>query len=103
MLLGFLVVTERLFLQIDRKCDVGDSTHREGGTARSVDDRPHVPCAHHLLVVDGNILEERQQIDFLLIARAEQVVVRLAGDRKNRGAVELRVVQAVQKMYGAWS
>ena len=57
--------------------------------------------SENLLVVDRDIFEEREQIDFLLIVRADQIVVRLAGNREHRRAVHLRVVETVQQMNGA--
>jgi hypothetical protein len=54
-------------------------------------------AARHL-VVDGDILEERQQIDLLLILHANEVVIGLAGERENGRVIHLRVVKAVQEM-----
>ena len=63
-----------------------------GGLLKSAD----VTCAEDLLVVDSDVLEQREQVDFLLIMRADQIVIRLAGEREDRGAIHLRVVQSVQ-------
>ena len=54
--------------------------------------------AHDLLVEDGDVLEELQQVDLLLVAHAHQVVVGLPGDRQHRGAVDLGVVEAVEQV-----
>ena len=39
---------------------------------------------HHLLIEDGNILEEVQQVDLLLVMHPHEVMVRLSGDREHR-------------------
>ena len=59
--------------------------------------------AHHLLVEQRDVLEERQQIDLLLVLHAEEVVIDLPGDREHGRAVEFGVVQAIQKMNGPGS
>ena len=38
---------------------------------------------HHLLVEDGDIREELQQVDLLLIVHTHQVMVGLTGDREH--------------------
>jgi hypothetical protein len=53
---------------------------------------------HDLLVVDGDVLEQREEIDLLLVVGAEQVVVRLPGEREHWRSVELRVVETVEKV-----
>ena len=93
-----LVVVDRLLLQVDRAGDVRDAAQRQRRAAAGVDQRADVPGAEDLLVVDGDVLEERQQVDFLLVARADQVVVGLAGDREHRRAVHLGVVEAVEQV-----
>jgi hypothetical protein len=62
-----------------------------------------VAGAENLLVVKRDVFEERQQVDFLLIPRTDQVVVGLPRDRQDGRAVHLRVVQSVEKVDGAWS
>ena len=54
--------------------------------------------AHDLLVEDGHVREELQQVDLLLVVHADQVVIGLPGDRQHRGAVHLGVVEAVQQV-----
>src|SRR5260221_11393443 len=49
------------------------------------------------------MLAERQQIDFLLILRSDQVMVGLASQGEDRRVIHLRVVQAVQQMDRPWS
>ena len=41
----------------------------------SVDECVRVPRAHDLLVIDRDVLEEREQVDLLLVAGSEQVVI----------------------------
>ena len=101
VLLRRLVVLDCLFLDVDRAGDVRDAASESAARQRGVDQRCDVRGAEDLLVVDGDVLEQRQQVDFLLIVRADQVVVRLAGDREHRRAVHLGVVQAVQQVDGA--
>ena len=56
-----------------------------------------MPRAHDLLVEDGDVLEQAEQVDFLLVAHPHQVVIGLAGDRQDGGAVHLGVVEAVSR------
>src|SRR5256885_333376 len=101
VLLRTLVLVEFLVLQIDGTTDVRDAAGRERGAARRVDERACVPGAEDLLVVGGDVLEERQQIDFLLVPHAHEVVVGLPGDGEHRRAIELRVVEAVEQVNGS--
>jgi hypothetical protein len=96
--LGSFVLADFLFLQIDGERDVRDAAERQGSPARRVDERSHMLRAHDLLVVDGDVLEQRQQINFLLVMRPEEVVVGLSRESKHRRAVELRVVQAIEQV-----
>ena len=54
--------------------------------------------AEDLLVEDGDVLEEREEIHFLLVTRADEVVVGLTRQGEHRRAVHLRVVEAVEQM-----
>ena len=49
----------------------------------------------------GDVFEERQEIDFLLVVTAQGRELLLADDRDHRLVVELGVIQAVQQMYRA--
>src|SRR5437588_751884 len=51
-----------------------------------------------LHVLGGHILEQRVQVDLLLVVRAERHRLLLADDRHYRLVVELRVVEAVQQV-----
>jgi hypothetical protein len=87
-----------LFPQVDRTTDVRDTAERQGRATAGIDERADVTRAKDLLVVDGDVLEQRQQVHFLLIMRTDQIVIGLAGQREDRSAVHLRVVQTVQEM-----
>jgi hypothetical protein len=50
--------------------------------------------AERHLVGDGDILEERQQIDLLLILHANEVVIGLAGEEMNRSGSGRRETDA---------
>ena len=52
-------------------------------------------------VVAGDVLEEAEQVDLLLVAAAHRGAVGLADDRDHRHVVELGVVQAVEQVDGA--
>src|SRR5437660_7353768 len=95
---GLFVVSERLLLEIDGESDVGDATKGEGRPARRIDERHDMLRAHYLLVVNRDVLEKRKQVDFVLIMRADQVVVGLTGNGENGRTVELRVVQPVEQV-----
>ena len=98
LLVRLVVVADRLLLEVDGAGDVRDAAERQRGAAAGVDERADVTGAEDLLVIDSDVFEERQQIDFLLIASADEIVIGLAGNRQNGGAVHLCVVQAVQQM-----
>ena len=56
---------------------------------------------NHLYVFVGDVAEQRDQLDLLLIMSAQCGSRLLAHDRDHRLMVELGVVQAIQKMDGA--
>jgi hypothetical protein len=55
-----------------------------------------MPRAKNHLVINRDIFGEREQIDFLLVLSADEVVVRLSRNGQNRRTVELGIVEAVQ-------
>ena len=61
-----------LLLEVDRDGEVRDLAAGKRGAATGVDERLDVTGAEDHLVIDGDVLEERQQIDFLLILRADR-------------------------------
>ena len=56
---------------------------------------------HHLHVLAGDVLEQGQQVDFLLVGAAHGAAVGLADDRDDGHVVQLGVVQAVEQVNGA--
>ena len=52
----------------------------------------------HLHVVAGDVLEQAEQVDFLLVGAAHRGAAGLADDRDDRHVVELRVVEAVEQV-----
>ena len=67
-------------------------------TARSTRCRICVGDGRHLNVLGGDVLEQRDEVDFLLVAAAERGARLLADDREDGRVVELGVVQAVEEM-----
>ena len=80
-----------------------DALCGERRTTRGIDEAACLAGAHELLVEDGDILEQRKQIDLLLVMHAKEVMIGLAGDGEHGCAVELRVVQPVEQMNRAGS
>ena len=70
--------------------DRGSPGRRGGGSAPASSAMWTYSC--------GDVLEQRLQIDLLLVAAAERGARLLADDRDDRLMVELRVVEAVQEM-----
>jgi len=54
----------------------------------------------HLHVVAGDVLEQGEQVDFLLVGAAHGAAVGLADDRDDGHVVQLGVVQAVEQVNG---
>ncbi len=82
-----------------RHDDARDRSLVERDPHRAVDQMADLRRLHrhvHVLVCD--VLEERLQVDLLLVVAAERRARLLADDRDDRLMVELRVVEAVQKM-----
>jgi hypothetical protein len=60
---------------------------------------PHLlGIGDHVHVLVGDVLEEREQVDFLLVVAAERRSCLLADDRDHRLVVELGVVAPVQEV-----
>ncbi len=67
----------------------------------SIDEMPHLlRHAHHVHVLVSDILEQRDEIDFLLIVAAKRRTLLLTDDGDHRLVVGFGVVEAVQKMNG---
>jgi hypothetical protein len=71
LFLGRLVLLELLLLQVDGTGEVGDPFRGERGPARGVDEALGVTGAHDLLIVDGDVLEQRKEVDLLLVVCAD--------------------------------
>jgi hypothetical protein len=84
-------------LEVHREVDVGDPAAGQGGPAGVVGDVLDVGDAHHAGVVDRHVGEHAVEVHVLLGARVDQVVKVVAGDSQDRLAVELGVVEAVQR------
>src|SRR3569832_1489390 len=79
--------------------DAGYGAHRTGAAPRAIDDVAHLHGARdHLHVIAGHVLEQRHEIDLLLIMAAERGQLLLADDGHHRLMAELRVVETVQQM-----
>ena len=52
----------------------------------------------HLHVLAGDVLEQAEQVDFLLVGAAHGAAAGLPDDRDHRDVVELGVVQAVEQV-----
>jgi hypothetical protein len=53
---------------------------------------------NHLHILAGHVLEQREQVDFLLVGAAHRAAVGLAHDRHHGHVVQLGVVQAVEQV-----
>jgi hypothetical protein len=61
-----------LVLQVVRDDDAGDGALGEGDADRAIDQVPHLRGRHgREAVLRGHVLEERLQIDFLLVRAAD--------------------------------
>jgi hypothetical protein len=91
-------------LQVVRHDDAGRAALGPGNTESPVDQVPHLLGAGgHVHVFPGDVLEQRHQVDFLLVVRAQRGALLLADDGDHRLVVELGVVQAVEQVDGARS
>jgi hypothetical protein len=98
LLCGRLVLRQQLLLQVNRTGKMGHAPARKRCPAARIDKSLDMTGAQHLLVINGDIFEQRQQIDFLLITRADQVVIGLAGQSQDWSPIQFRVIESIQKM-----
>jgi hypothetical protein len=69
---------------------------------RAVDQMPGLGGLHaDLDELAGDVLEQRRQVDLLLVVGAERRALLLADDRHDRLVVELGVIEPVEQMDGA--
>ena len=79
--------------------DAGDAALRLGDPHRPVNRMAHLGRVGDVdRVVGGDVLEQRHQVDLLLIGAAQPLLVLLADDREHRLVVELCVIEAVQQV-----
>src|ERR1051326_1837063 len=95
MLLDFFL------LKIDGKIDVGDASSAERRAAREVRNLLDVRRTHDPRVVNGDIHKELVEIDVLLSVRVDKIVIMVTGNRQDRLAIELGIVEAVQQVNAA--
>ncbi len=94
----------RLVLQIVRDDDAGDVALRQRDADGAVDEMPQLLRHHGLMdVLVRDVLEERDEVDLLLIGAADRGARGLADDRHDRLMIELGVIQTVEEMDGARS
>ena len=92
----------RRLLDVVGDDDRGDGPFRKRDSARPIDEVADLRGLHgHLHELVRDVLEQRLQVDLLLIVAAEAGARLLADDRDDRRVVELRVVEPVEKVDGA--
>jgi hypothetical protein len=90
---------ERLLLQVGRDDHAGDRARRPRDLDRAVDQVRDLAGRHRDLdVVARDVLEERAEVDLLLVARAQREALLLTDDRDHRLMVELGVVEPVEEV-----
>src|SRR5918999_6600605 len=92
-----------MFLQIDREVDMRDAPIAERGATRQMRHLLDVRRSHDSGVVNCYIHKDAIEIDVLLRMSVYQIMVMVAGDRQDRLAIELCVIQSVQQMDAAWA
>ncbi len=78
--------------------DVRNGPLGDRGLHGFIDDIADVLRTHDALVVGRDIHEQFVEIHVLLIVRPDEVVKRVARDRKYRLPIEFRVIESVQQM-----
>jgi hypothetical protein len=83
--------------------EVRDAAVAERRAAGPVGDDDRMFRTRHFYVVERHILHDAGRIHALLKAHADEIVEGDSGQGDDRGAVQMRIVQSVQQMYGAGS
>src|SRR5581483_2759669 len=96
-----LVFIELLVLYIDRSGDVRNASAGQSASDGQFRYVSGMCRAHDALVVDGDVFKQLVERHILLRVRSNQVVKLQAGDRQDRLAVHLGVIQAIQQMDSA--
>src|SRR5204862_484213 len=90
--------------EVVRDDDARDRALVEGDAHGAVDEVANLRrVGGHVHVLVGDVLEERRQVDLLLVVAAQRRHGLLADDRDDGLVVELGVVEAVQEVDGAWA
>ena len=88
-----------LFLQVGRDDHAGDRARRARDLDGAVDQVRDLPRRHRDLdELARDVLEQRAEVDLLLVAGAERQALLLADDRDDRLMVELGVVEPVEEV-----
>jgi hypothetical protein len=88
-------------LQVYREGDVRHAAPQQGRSAREVCDVLDMRRTHHADAVLGDVGEHFVELDVLLRAGADQIVVRHPRDRQHGLTIQLGVVQAVEQVQAA--
>src|SRR6185437_10266350 len=96
------ICNRRFLLNVLRKDHAGHRALIECNSHSAIDTVANGSGVHcRDAVLAGDVLEQRRQVDFLLILAANGSCGGLANDRKYWLMVHLRVVQPIEKMYRA--
>lgn len=90
-----------LHLNVGRNRDMCDSSGGQSCPNCKVGYTLHVRAIHDALVVSGDVDKELVESDILLGEGTDQVTVLQTGDGENRSAVQLRVIETIQKVNSA--
>ena len=94
----------RRLLDVAGKDDGGDAASRLRDSQRTIHQVAHLIRRHaDLDEVPGHILEERRQIDLLLVVTADRATHRLTNDGEDRLVVQLGVIESVEQVNGPGS
>ena len=89
----------RLLLQVVRDDQTRDGSLRLRDPQRPVDEVAHLRgIGRHVHVLVSDVLEERDEVDLLLVVAAQGGLRLLADDRDQGLVVELRVVEPVEEV-----
>ena len=87
-------------LNIGRTGQVRDASGGQGRPAGQIDQHLRMLGAQDHVVVIRDVLEKCEDVDLLLEEGTDLIVIRMPGDREDRGVVELGVVEPVEEMDG---
>jgi hypothetical protein len=99
---GVLGLRRRLLLHVVRQDDDGGGAGRESRAEGPVEhQRQLLGRGRDLRELRRDVLDQRQQVDLLLVLAAQHALLLLAHQRDHRDAVELRVVEAGEQVHRA--